>query len=461
MAPLEVTDYSLREWPNLNNKPSSDMSTAEETTSQNSNLATSLAAPRTPSIHRDPLSSFALTDSADRNPFSSAYTQQAGPSKASNQNENPPTQIETNPLRYVFKTPPPRSLSFGLANTERRPTYTPSSKTSVETAPDSTITKIRKDFRTSLAHFSQVHSRLARENGEHAMRADAIMRDMDEMRKGLLETQAEGRQNQGRLEASMASLNNLIKQRENQADTRMAEMSAVMKERHRQADERLKLMTDLMQRRETETDARMIDLMTTMKDLTLGVRAMASQTVAAQAKAAPAAPIAPHPSDLPSTSAVPPPLQATYRKVALPSVEQTKPLKLIPPATYKRDPPKTSKLARISQTESRDVGTDPLSSISFDPCAHGASTTGDYYSSASGMTTRESNYHTARTAAATTCTIKATTSKSVFQLRRPIAPCNRLPTKSSRKKADTTTSQLLLHKPIRRMDLPISTTRNK
>ena len=63
------------------------------------------------------------------------------------------------------------------------------------------------------------------------MRADAIMRDMDEMRKGLRERQAEGRQNQSRLEASMASLNDLIKQRETVADARMAEMSAVMRER--------------------------------------------------------------------------------------------------------------------------------------------------------------------------------------------------------------------------------------
>ena len=261
--PLEVRDYSLREWPNSNNKPSCEMSTAEEITSQNSDLATPLAAPRTPSIHRDPLGSLALTNSADRNPFSSAYTQQAGPSKASNnQNENPPLQIEDNLLRYVFKTPPPRSSSLVLANTER-PTYTPSSKTSAETAQippsqryEKKLRAVREDFRTSLAQLSQVHSRLARENGERAIGADAIMRDMDEMRKGLLEIQAEGRQNQGRLEASMDSLNNLIRRRENQADTRMAEMSAVMEERDRQADERLKLMTDLMQRRESDADAR-------------------------------------------------------------------------------------------------------------------------------------------------------------------------------------------------------------
>ena len=118
----------------------------------------------------------------------------------------------------------------------------------------------------------------------------------------------------------------------------MAEMSAVMKERDRQADERLKIMTDLMQRRETDADARMIDLMTTMKDLTLGVKAMASQTAAASP-----APIQPYHGDLPSTSTAPPPMQVTYRKVALPNAEQIKPPKLIPPATYKRDPQKPAK----------------------------------------------------------------------------------------------------------------------
>ena len=67
-----------------------------------------------------------------------------------------------------------------------------------------------------------MQSQLARENIDHVLRADVIMRDMDEMKKWLLEIQAEGRQNQGRLEASIASLNDLIKQRENVADTRMS-----------------------------------------------------------------------------------------------------------------------------------------------------------------------------------------------------------------------------------------------
>ena len=197
----------------------------------------------------------------------------------------------------------------------------------------------------------------------------------------------------------MASLSDLIKQRENMADTRMAEMSAVRKERDRQADELMRLMFDLMQRKETDANTRMTDIMTAMKDLTLGMRAMASQTAAAQAKAAPVAPMIPHLNDLPSTSAAPLPTQATYRKVAQPSVQQVKLLKLIPPATYKSDLPKTNKMARVIQTESRDVGTDPITSVSFDPFAHGASTTGDYYSPASGMATRESNYYTARTSA--------------------------------------------------------------
>ena len=305
-------------------------------------------------------------------------------------------------MRYVFRTPPSRNLDLAPRRMDRLD-HTPNSRTSMETAPDSTVTKVtkesqavREEFRNSLAQLSQVHSRLSRENTEHVIRADVIMRDMDEMRKGLLEIQAEGRQSQGRLEASMASLNDLIKQRESIADTRIAEMSAVMKERDRQADERMKLMSDLMQRRETDANTRMIDLMTTMKDLTLGVRAMAAQTATTQTKVTPVASMISNSDGYPSTSAAPNPTQTAYRKVAQSNAEQAKPLKLIPPATYKRDLPRTNKMARVI-TESRDVGTDPLTSISFDPFARGASTTGDYYSPASGITTRESNYHTART----------------------------------------------------------------
>ena len=356
--PLEVTEYSLREWPNSNNKPLCEIDTTEEAASQDSNVTTPVAAFRTPLIQRNPSGSHALTNSADRNPFLIGYTQRGNTSKTSNEpSKNQSTQIEDNPLRYVFRTPPSRNLNICPGNIERS-NYTPNSRVSAETAPDSTITKIqnesqavREDFRNSLAQLSQVHSRLARENGEHAMRADVTMRDMDEMRKDLLEIQAEGRLNQGRLEASMAFLNDLIKQRENLADTRMAEMSAVMKERDRQANERMKLVSDLMQRRETDADTRMIDLMTTMKDLTLGVRAIASQTAAVQAKAAPMAPIASHMSDLPSTSTAPPPTQATYRKSKSGTTQHraSEIFKTDTPAIYKRDPRKPTKWQESSK----------------------------------------------------------------------------------------------------------------
>ena len=84
-----------------------------------------------------------------------------------------------------------KGLSFDTSNAEQL-TYTPNSRASAETASDSTVIKVRKDsqaaredFRSCLAQLSQVHSRLARENSERVMRADVIMRDLDEMRKGL------------------------------------------------------------------------------------------------------------------------------------------------------------------------------------------------------------------------------------------------------------------------------------
>ena len=109
--PLEVTDYSLREWPNSNNKPLCEIDTTEEAASQGRNVTTPVAAPRTPSIHRNPSGSHTLTNSADRNLFLIGYTQPGNTSKGSNKpNENQSTQIEDNLLRYVFRTPPSKNL---------------------------------------------------------------------------------------------------------------------------------------------------------------------------------------------------------------------------------------------------------------------------------------------------------------------------------------------------------------
>ena len=66
---LEVTDYSLKEWPNSNKKPLCEIDTTAEAASQDCNVTTPVAALRTPSIHRNPSGSHTLTNSADRNPF--------------------------------------------------------------------------------------------------------------------------------------------------------------------------------------------------------------------------------------------------------------------------------------------------------------------------------------------------------------------------------------------------------
>ena len=403
-----LTEVSLNGWLNSNNRPTCEPSTSIQAVAQDCDIATPMATHRTPEICREPLGSQALIISGDRNPFLSGCAQPGAPTKAlSKPAENPPTPVEDNPLRYTFRTPSTTGPSFNPSNPVL--ISIPSSKASAETGPDSTVTKIRKEsqaareaFRSSLTQLSQVHSRLAWENSEHVLRADVIIRDIDELKKSLLEIQAEGRQNQEQLEASMASLNELIKQRENVPDSRMAEMSAVMRERDRQADERKKVMSDMMQRRDTDANIRMVDLMTTMKDLTLGVRAIVSQTTAAQTQVAPVALLTLSQANMLFISAAPPPAQATYRKIAQSSVEQVKPPKLVPPATSKRDPAKTSKMAKVAHADSRDAGTDPMTDVSsFDPFARGASTTGDFYSAASGMTTRRSDYHTAYNTAVT------------------------------------------------------------
>ena len=67
-----------------------------------------------------------------------------------------------------------------------------------------------------------------------------------------------------------------------------------------------------------------------------------------------------------------------------------------------RDSTKVSKIARVTHAESRNAVTYPMTDVSsFDSFARGASTTGDYYSAAGGMTTQKSDYQTAFTSAIT------------------------------------------------------------
>ena len=162
---------------------------------------------------REPSGSHASTSSENENPFLHGFTPLTNPqARPVDKQKNP---VKDNPLRFTFRTPPVAGPSTNIADSEQLD-HTPGSRISAN-APYSTITKgikepkaIREDFRRSLAKLTQVQSRLAEENNEHALRDDAIMRDMDEMRRGLKEIQAEGRMSQERLEASIATINDLI-----------------------------------------------------------------------------------------------------------------------------------------------------------------------------------------------------------------------------------------------------------
>ena len=93
---------------------------------------------------------------------------------------------------------------------------------------------------------------------------------MDKLRKGLVEIKMEGRFKQSELESSIALINDLIRQREDLTGTRMPANTPIMKQGDRQPDERLKLMSESMHRRDTDVDKRMVDLLTTTRDLTDG-----------------------------------------------------------------------------------------------------------------------------------------------------------------------------------------------
>ena len=131
-------------------------------------------------------------------------------------------------------------------------------------------------------------------------------------------------------------------------------------------------MSELMQRQDSDANNRMVELMTTTQGLTLVVRAAVPQTAAAQTPPSPIA-VAQNSASMPSTTAAPPPVQTTYRKVAQPNGKQVKQPKLIPPATYRSEPTKANKMGKVMHTKSRDAGTDPMTDFSsIDPIARGA-----------------------------------------------------------------------------------------
>ena len=77
----------------------------------------------------------------------------------------------------------------------------------------------------------------------------------------------EGRINQDKMETTMASVKSLT-------EKLISEMTAIMAQRDQQADERLTLISETMHRRDIDVNKRMVDLMTTIQELTLGVKAV-------------------------------------------------------------------------------------------------------------------------------------------------------------------------------------------
>ena len=195
------------------------------------------------------------------------------------------------------------------------------------------------------------------------------MKEVEELRRELIEIKMEGRINHGKLETTVASVKGLT-------EKRISEITAIMAQKDRQADERLKFMSETMHRREMDVDKRMAYPM--------------QKVVVATVPSRPSpVPVALNAANEPSTRAFPA-QQPTYRKVVQrqsgTKTHQIKQPNLQLPATYKRVPVEARTTTGI-QTELKrcEVSGPP----SFDPHARGASTTGYYYSAASGQMTSD------------------------------------------------------------------------
>ena len=102
----------------------------------------------------------------------------------------------------------------------------------------------------------------------------------------------EGYINQDKTETSITSVKSLTKKL-------ISEMTTIMAQRDQQADERLTLISETMHRRDLDVDKRMVDLMTTVQELTLGVKAVVA-TVPSRPSPVP---VALNPANAPSDNA--------------------------------------------------------------------------------------------------------------------------------------------------------------
>ena len=286
--PMNNSAIAWGDWPNSNGEQATSSNISKSVEDKNAGMALGEITPQV-SLGVDPLGFGVPVFAASRNAVADTASTPSG-----NQLGKRETAKEVN-QNYTFTTPPLLDLStFRLECTA-----TPQDSGSGSVASSSsTITRgiketeaINEDLGRSMAQLKQVQAELSQENSDHAQRAEVLMKEVEELRRGVLEMKTEGRINQDKMETTMASVKGLTEQR-------ISEMTAIMAQRDQQADERLTLMSETMHRREIDVDKRMVDLMTTVQDLTLGVKAVMA-TVPSRPSPVP---VALNPANVPSTN---------------------------------------------------------------------------------------------------------------------------------------------------------------
>ena len=370
--PLNTSVIATGDWPNSNRELAVSSDTSKWLENMNVGMTLGGITPHL-AMSVDPLGSGVPVFEASKNTLDDTAIAPSG-SKLGKRK----TRKGLTPQDYAFTTSPimgPSTLRL------ERTAISQNSDAGSVASPNSTITRgiketeaIRKDFGHDMEQLEQVQTKLTKKNTNHVQTAEVLVMEMEELRKEVNEIKMEERANQGKIETTMATVKDLT-------ERRISEMTAIMAQRDKQADERLKCMSEMMHRRDLDVDKRMVDLMTTVQDLILGVK-----TVAARVPNSPSpVPQAMDPAKEPSTSAFPT-QQSTYREVAQRQIgikpSHTKQPRLQPPATYKKVSDETqASTANHVGMQRCDISGPP----SFDPYAKGASTTGEYYSAASGQ----------------------------------------------------------------------------
>ena len=429
--PLNTSQIASGDWPNSNRELATSSNIREWVENMSVGITLGNATPEM-GLEADPQDSGAPAFGTGRDTEADTAV-----TPVANQLGKHKTRKEVNFPNYAFATPPP--LDPNALRLDRTGTFQHSKSGSIASS-SSTIARgiketeaIKEDFRQSMAQLEQLQTKLTQENNAHTQRAEVLVMEVEELKEGMIEIQMKGRVSQSKLESSIETINDLIRQREVMAEKRVTEMTAIMAQSDQQADERLKQMSEMMHRRDMDIDKRMVNLMTTNQDLTLGMKAV----VATMPNRPSPVPVAMNAVNVPSTSTFPtqrPTYGELVQRQSTMKPNHTNQPKLQPPASYKKAPAK----AQPTRADTTDMKIGDISGPpSFDPYAKGVSTTGDYYSAASYPMTSKQEYETATegtefyTAASNPATKRPMLSSGGDQLR-PLASSTQRKTASKR-----------------------------